>query len=175
MILQDLAKRPRVSLIAALSRNRVIGRNNAMPWHLPADLKRFRALTVGHPVIMGRKTWDSILASLGKPLPGRQSIVLTRAPGAALPGATVANSMAAAIAAAGLVDEVFVIGGAEIYALALPFADRLHLTEIDADVEGDTFFPPFNEEVFVETGREEGTAHADWRYEFATYGRRQLT
>ena len=90
-------------MIAALSRNRAIGRNNAMPWHLPADLKRFKALTLGHPVIMGRKTWDSILASLGKPLPGRTSIVLTRSEGAVMPGATVAGSMAAAIVAAGAV------------------------------------------------------------------------
>ena len=167
------SERPLVSLIAALSRNGVIGRDNAMPWHLPADLKRFKALTLGHPVIMGRKTWDSILATLGKPLPGRSSIVLTRKPGAALPGATVAASMAAAIAAAGTVDEVFVIGGAEIYALALPFAGRLHLTEIDADVEGDTFFPPFSGEAFVETGHEAGPAHAEWRYAFATYERRR--
>ena len=143
-----------------------------MPWHLPADLKRFKALTLGHPVIMGRKTWDSILASLGKPLPGRTSIVLTRSEGAVMPGATVAGSMAAAIVAAGAVDEVFVIGGAEIYALALPLADRLHLTEIDADVEGDAFFPPIGGEAFVETAREAGPAHADWGYEFVTYDRR---
>ena len=167
------SKSPRISMIAALSRNRAIGRNNAMPWHLPADLKRFKALTLGHPVIMGRKTWDSILATLGKPLPGRQSIVLTRNGTAVLPGATVAHAMATAIAAAGHVDEVFVIGGAEIYALALPLADRLHLTEIDADVEGDAFFPPISGEAFVETGREAGPAHADWRYEFATYERRK--
>ena len=172
MVLQDFTKRPRVSLIAALARNRVIGRNNAMPWHLPADLKRFKALTLGHPVIMGRKTWDSILATLGKPLPGRTSIVLTRKPGAALPGATVVDSMAAAIAAAGTVNEVCVIGGAEIYALALPLADRLHLTQIDADVEGDTFFPAFSDGAFVETSREAGPAHADWQYEFAIYDRR---
>ena len=173
MVLQDFTKRPRVSLIAALARNRVIGRNNAMPWHLPADLKRFKALTLGHPVVMGRKTWDSILATLGKPLPGRTSIVLTRKPGVALPGATVVDSMAAAIAAAGSVDQVFVIGGAEIYALALPFADRLHLTEIDVDVEGDAWFPAFEAVDFVECARETGPVHAQWRYDFATYERRR--
>jgi dihydrofolate reductase len=170
------AGRPRISLIAALARNRVIGRGNAMPWHLPADLKRFKALTLGHPVIMGRKTWDSILAALGKPLPGRASIVISRSSGKDFPGATVTHSMPAAIAAAGVVanaaDEVFVIGGAEIYALALPFADRLYLTEIHADVEGDAWFPQYSAAAFVEATREPGPPHENWHYDFVTYERR---
>ena len=163
---------PRISLIAALARNRVIGRGNTMPWHIPADLKRFKALTLGHPVVMGRKTWDSILGSLGKPLPGRTSIVLSRT-GVASAGATVVQSMPAAIVAAGATDEIFVIGGAEIYALALPFADRLCLTEIDADVAGDAWFPAFSPAEFAEAAREAGLAHEQMRFDFVTYERRQ--
>jgi dihydrofolate reductase len=133
----------RVTLIAALARNRVIGTRNALPWRLPADLRRFKAVTLGHPVIMGRRTHESILVSLGRPLPGRVNIVVTRAPDYAAPGCIVAASLEAALAAAAPAKEVFVIGGAEIYRAALPLADRLHLTEIDADYEGDARFPEF--------------------------------
>lgn len=168
------ARRPRIALIAALARNRVIGRDNAMPWHLPADLKRFKSLTLGHAVVIGRKTWDSIVASLGKPLPGRTSIVVSRAAGLRIEGAIVVDSVVSAIAAAtaaGTAGELFVIGGAEIYALALPFADRLYLTEINAEVPGDAWFPPFNPEDFVETAREAGPPAGELRYDFVTYER----
>jgi dihydrofolate reductase len=165
-------RRPRLSIIAAVARNGVIGKGNAMPWHLPADLRRFKALTMGHPVVMGRKTWDSILAALGKPLPGRTSIVMSRAAGAAPAGAIMTGSIEAAIAAAGDADEIFVIGGAEIYALAMPLADRLLLTRIDADVEGDAWFPVFDSNQFIETAREPGPGAEERRFDFVTYVRR---
>jgi dihydrofolate reductase len=169
------ATRPRISLIAAVARNGVIGRKNALPWHLPADLKRFKALTLGHPVVMGRKTWDSILATLGKLLPGRTSIVVSRSPSlpAAAAGAIVSASLPAAIAAAGAADEVFVIGGAEIYALALPEADRLYLTEVDTEPEGDAWFPRFDKSEFVQTTREAGPPEGKLGYDFVTYDRRR--
>ena len=128
-----------LTLIAAVARNGVIGKDNALPWHLPADLKHFKALTMGHTVIMGRKTWESLPEKF-RPLPGRQNIVVTRNAGYAAAGATLVNSLADAVAAT-LGSEAFVIGGAELYRAALPLADRLQLTEIDADFEGDTRFP----------------------------------
>jgi dihydrofolate reductase len=167
------SNRPRLSLIAALARNRVIGRNNAMPWHLPEDLKRFKALTLGHPVIMGRKTWDSIVAALGKPLPGRTSVVISRSLQSVPPGALLARTLDEAIAACPASDEVFVIGGAEIYALALPFAARLYLTEIDAEPDGDTWFPEADWKAFKEISREPGAGatQSGWKFDFVTYER----
>ncbi len=129
-----------ISLIAAIDRRRVIGLGNAMPWHLPADLKHFRALTIGKPVVMGRRTYQS----LGKPLGGRDNIVLSRDPEFSAAGAVVAGSVEAAIRAAGDVAELMVIGGATVYAAFLERADKMYLTEIDASVEGDTFFPEFD-------------------------------
>ncbi|MBX9632520.1 MAG: dihydrofolate reductase, partial [Burkholderiales bacterium] len=120
--------RPRVSLIAAVASNGVIGRDGRMPWHLPEDLKRFKALTMGHAIVMGRKTFDSI----GRLLPGRRTIIVTRQPNYRVEGAEVVSSIDDAIALARNDDEVFVIGGGEIYAQALPLATRLHLTEIAA-------------------------------------------
>lgn len=120
-----------------MARNRVIGKDGALPWRLPEDLKRFKALTMGHHIVMGRKTWES----LGRPLPGRHHVIVSRSPGYAVPGATVARSIDAAITACGDDDEIFVIGGGEIYALALPAADRILLTEIEQEFEGDTWFP----------------------------------
>ena len=158
-----------MSLIAALARNRVIGRNNAMPWHLPEDLKRFKALTLGHPVIMGRKTWESIIAALGKPLPGRTNIVISRSLVSAPAGSHLAHSLEEALAYCHGDEEVFVIGGAEIYALALPHASRLYLTEIDAVIEGDAWFPETASWTFKEIAREPGTGTAPWRYDFVTY------
>jgi dihydrofolate reductase len=169
--------RPRISLLAAVARNGVIGRGNQLPWHLPADLKRFKSLTLGHPVIMGRKTWDSIFTRLGKALPGRTSIVISHSalPGATAQGAIVAASLPEAVAAAGKVaaapDWIFVIGGAQIYALALPVADRLDLTEIHADVEGDALFPPYNKGDFVQISREPGQSEAGIHYDFVVYDR----
>jgi dihydrofolate reductase len=136
-------ERPRpassVSLIAAVASNRVIGRRGAIPWRIPGDLPRFKRLTMGHPVIMGHATF----VSLGKPLPGRINIVLSRDPALAIPGCTVVHSRDEALRAAerGAPGEAFVIGGASVYALFLPVAARLYITWVDADVTGDTWFP----------------------------------
>ena len=165
--------RPRLSILAAVARNGVIGRDNALPWHLPGDLKRFKALTLGHPVVMGRKTFESILAANGKPLPGRENIVVTRARDYAAAGCRVVHSLEAALACADGA-EAFVIGGAEIYVLALPLAERLYLTEIDADFEGDARFPRYDRGDWVEVAREAGPSAAGGvRYDFALYERRK--
>jgi dihydrofolate reductase len=146
----QLAARPRLSLIVAVARNGVIGKSNQLPWRLPEDLKRFRTLTMGHHIIMGRRTWESI----GRPLPGRTSVVVTRRGDYAAPGALVVHSLADALAACTGDDEVFVIGGAEIYGEALPLADHIYLTRIDADYAGDAFFPALSGEEWGEAGRE---------------------
>ncbi|MCX7179696.1 MAG: dihydrofolate reductase [Proteobacteria bacterium] len=158
---------PRITLIAAVARNRVIGQNNAMPWRLPEDLKRFKALTLGHPVIMGRKTWDS----LGRPLPGRLNIVISRSAKLAVPGAQRVDSLPGALSAAAAsgANEAYVIGGAEIYQQALPLADCLQLTEIDRDFAGDAFFPEFAAADWRETRRESHHAEAGFDYAFVTY------
>jgi dihydrofolate reductase len=132
----------RLSILVAMAKNRVIGRGGQLPWRLSADLKRFKALTMGHHLIMGRKTFESI----GRPLPGRTSIVLTRQPAQlaqriGTSGPLLAASLDDALAQAKGDEEVFVVGGAEVYALSLPRADRLYVTWVDADVKGDTFFP----------------------------------
>jgi dihydrofolate reductase len=164
---------PRVSIIAATARNGVIGRNNGIPWRLPDDLSRFKQLTSGHPVIMGRKTFESILAMTGKPLPGRENIVVTRSAGYPRAGCRVVHSLEAALAEAGKANEAFVIGGAELYALALPLAQRLYLTEIDADFEGDAVFPRFDRSAWSEIAREprRPAAEGSFRYDFAVYER----
>ena len=154
---------PTVSLVAALARNRVVGAGNRLPWHLPEDLKRFKRLTMGAPVIMGRKTHESI----GRPLPGRRNIVVTRQPSARGEGCEVVHSLDDAIALAGDALEVFVIGGAELYAAALPRADRLYLTLIEADYQGDTFFPELDPAGWRETAREPGAGFAFVTYERA--------
>jgi dihydrofolate reductase len=140
----------RVSLIVAMARNRVIGRNNALPWRLSEDLKRFKAITMGHPIIMGRKTYESI----GRPLPGRANVVVTRSEQFEAPGCTVVRSPQAALDACAGADEAFVIGGADIYRAFLDQADRLLVTEIGADFEGDAYFPEFDEARWRETARE---------------------
>ena len=159
-----------VTIIAVLGRNRVIGKGNRMPWHISDDLKRFKAVTLGHPVVMGRKTFQSI----GKPLPGRDNIVITRSHALAAPGCRVVHSLAEALTAAQGAAEVFVIGGAEIYAPALPLADRLQLTEVDAAIDGDAWFPDFDRSAWREVSREPGsTAGPDRiRYDIVTYERR---
>lgn len=161
---------PVVTLIAAIAANRTIGLNNELPWHLPEDLKHFKALTLGHPVIMGRKTFDSIVARLGKPLPGRRNLVISRSQSSGMDGAEYYASLDAALAACSDVDEVFVIGGAQIYVLALPLAQRLQLTEVKADVAGDAFFPAFERTRYRETARTAGTG-GDFQYDFVTYER----
>lgn len=161
----------KLALIAALAANRMIGRDNGMPWHLPEDLKRFRALTMGHPIIMGRKTWDS----LGRPLPGRTSIVVSRQADLDIAGAHVAPSLDAAIERAATAeggDEAFVIGGAQLYALALPRVDRLLLTEIADAFDGDTLFPDVDRADWVETARENAVSASGLRYAFVDYARR---
>jgi dihydrofolate reductase len=128
---------PRVSIIVATDERGAIGREGQLPWRLPEDLRRFKSLTLGKPVVMGRRTWDSI----GKPLPGRLNLVVTRQAGLQLPGATVVGSLQEALAKAGDVPEICIIGGAEIYRLALPLADTLHLTRVHTVVTADTYFP----------------------------------
>ena len=149
------------SLVIAQAANRVIGRDNRMPWHLPADLAHFKRVTMGRPVIMGRKTWESI----GRALPGRLNIVITRTASFTAPGATVVGSLDEAYRAAGDVDEVFIIGGGQVYAEAMATADRIYLTEIAAEPEGDTWFPAFDrsqwqETVMGEHAPDEKNAHA---------------
>lgn len=141
--------KPRVSLIVAMARNRVIGRNNTLPWHLPADLKHFKTLTMGHHIVMGRKTYESI----GKPLPGRTSVVVTRNAEYSVSGVIVVNSLEAALAACGNDEEIFVIGGAELYREAINIADRIYLTEIDADISGDAHFTEFDRRLWLEIER----------------------
>ena len=161
--------RPRLSLIVAMARNRVIGRDGKLPWHLPADLKRFRALTMGHHILMGRKTWESI----GRPLPGRTSIVITRTPGYAAPGANVVHSLSEALESARGGSEVFVIGGAEVYRDALPLADRIYLTELQAEYEGDVLFPAFAAGQWRAGKREHHPADGDRpAWDFVIYDRR---
>lgn len=162
-----------ITLVVARARNGVIGNKGALPWHLPADLKRFKAITIGKPVVMGRKTFESI----GRPLPGRQNIVLTRQAGWTAAGVTVVPNLAEAIAAAGLDPRVrghiMIIGGAEIYALALPIATRVELTEVDAAPEGDTILPPFDPARWAEVARETHAAQGDTPgYDFITLERR---
>lgn len=143
-----------ITLVVARAKNGVIGNEGALPWHLPADLKRFKAITVGKPVVMGRKTFESI----GKPLPGRHNIVLTRQADWHAQGVTVVPNLAEAVAAAGLDPrirgDVMIIGGAEIYALALPVATRIDMTEVDAEPAGDTRLPPFDPARWREVARE---------------------
>lgn len=140
-----------ISLVVAASRNGIIGRGGGLPWHVSSDLKRFKALTMGKPVIMGRKTWESLPR---KPLPGRRNIVITRQSGYLAPGADVVTSAEAALALSEDAPEVAVIGGGEIYRMFWDKADRLYLTEIDIEVEGDTYLPPVDPGQWVETGRE---------------------
>lgn len=149
-----MAPRPVVSIVVAMDERDGIGRAGGLPWRLPDDLRQFKALTLGKPVVMGRRTWDSI----GRPLPGRLNIVVSRQPRLALPGATVVPSLAAALQAAGDVPETCVIGGAELYRVALPATDVLHLTRVHAVTDADTFFPPWEPAAWVETARTEHAA-----------------
>jgi dihydrofolate reductase len=156
---------PRVYLVAAVARNGIIGGEAQLPWHLPEDLRHFRKITLGHPVIMGRRTWES----LGKPLPGRENIVVTRTPGFEAPGASVAASLESAIALCAGEPVAFVIGGAEIYAAALPLADGLMLTEIGADYAGDTRFPDWDRAAWRATQTETHTSADGLRVDFVLY------
>ncbi|MCB1665103.1 MAG: type 3 dihydrofolate reductase [Pseudomonadales bacterium] len=159
----------KLALIWAMARNRTIGRNNALPWHLSEDLKYFKRVTMGKPVIMGRKTWDSI----GRPLPGRTNIVITRDSAFRAEGAKVVNTLEQALSVAesvGIIDgseEVVVMGGEQIYALALPKADRLYMTEVHADVDGDAHFPEFDRTQWQELARENHAAAGPNPYDYS--------
>lgn len=159
----------KISLVWAMAQNRVIGRNNNLPWYLPEDLKYFKRITMGKPIIMGRKTFESI----GKPLPGRTNIVVTRNPGFSVEGVKTANSLDAAkalcesIAVIDGSDEAMVIGGAEIYTQAMPLADRLYLTEVHAEVEGDAYFPEFDRSAWQEIAREDFEASGPNPYAYS--------
>lgn len=157
-----------LTLIVAVADNGVIGRDGGLPWRLPGDLAHFKATTMGKPIVMGRKTWES----LGRPLPGRDNIVVTRDPAYVADGAAVAADLDAALAAAGDAGEVMIIGGAEIYALALPRADRIHLTRVHASPEGDTHFPDLDLDRWREVAREDHDADGDSpAYSFVTLER----
>ena len=163
----------KLSMIVAVSENGVIGRNNSLPWYLPNDLKYFKQTTMGKPVIMGRKTYESI----GKPLPGRTNIVITRQADYQPEGVKVVNSVEAAKELAESVclidgqDEAMIMGGAEIYALSLPYTDRLYLTEVHADVQGDAFFPEYDKSRWQEVAREDFAAEGPnpYSYSFVVY------
>ncbi|MBI3566256.1 MAG: dihydrofolate reductase [Elusimicrobia bacterium] len=160
-----------ISLVVAMARNRVIGAAGKLPWHLPEDLKRFKAVTTGHPIVMGRKTFDSI----GRPLPGRTNVVVTRDASRVFPGCVVASSLDDALAKASAPgvpgsEEVCVIGGGEIYRQALPRAGRIYLTRIDREVAGDAFFPEFDEAAFEVVSREARTE--PFPFEFLVLRRR---
>jgi dihydrofolate reductase len=160
----------KISLIVALSRNGVIGRQNQLPWHLPDDLRHFKQLTVGKPVIMGRKTYDSI----GKPLPNRRNIVISRQSHLAIPGCEVADSLATALQLTATEPEVMIIGGAQIFAESLPLATDLYLTEIAADIEGDVYFPEFDRTKWQEISRiyHSNDAQHAYAFDFVFYHRK---
>lgn len=161
----------RLSVVVAMAANRCIGIENRLPWRCPEDLKHFKALTMGHHLIMGRKTFDSI----GKALPGRCTVVVTRNPNLHLADCQIAHSLQQALAVSADAAEIFIVGGAEIYAQALPLADTLYVTEIQQQIAGDAFFPPLDKSVWQETARE---IHAQMTpqaldFHFVTYQRLQ--
>ena len=158
--------KPRVSIIVAMAKNRVIGANNALPWHLSVDLKRFKALTMGHHIIMGRKTFESI----GRVLPGRTSVVITRNRALKFEGVVVAHDLAHALEQSARDDEVFVIGGEQIFRAALPLTTRIYATEISRDYPGDTCFPGLDAADWKATFTEP-FAEGDIRGNFVTYER----
>lgn len=162
----------RLQIVAAVARGGVIGRDGGLPWRLPEDLARFRDLTTGHAVVMGRRTWDS-LPDRFRPLPDRRNVVLTRSPSWLDDGAERAGSLEEALALLAAEERVFVIGGGAIFAEALPLADDLHLTEIDLDVDGDAYFPDWDRQAFEELSREERVAADGTPFAFVSYRRRR--
>ena len=162
----------RLQVVAAVARGGVIGRDGGLPWRLPEDLVRFRDLTTGHAVVMGRRTWDS-LPDRFRPLPDRRNVVVTRSPSWLDDGAERAGSLVEAVALLAAEERVFVIGGGAIFAEALPVADELHLTEIDLDVDGDTYFPDWDRQAFEELSREERVAADGTPFAFVSYRRRR--
>lgn len=156
---------PRVFLVAAVAANGIIGANGQLPWHIPEELKHFKKLTLGRPVIMGRRTWES----LKRPLPLRENIVVTRRPGYEAPGAAVAGSLEAALALCIGEPVAFVIGGTQLFKESLPIAAGMVLTEIQRDYEGDTWFPPWDRSQWRESQREAHTAADGTRFDFVLY------
>jgi dihydrofolate reductase len=160
----------KVAIVAAIARGGVIGRDNTIPWRLPEDMERFRALTTGHAVVMGRRTWESLPARF-RPLPGRRNVVVTRNPAWSAEGAERAESLDEALRVLADEPRVFVIGGAELYAAALPLADELLLTELDLDVDGDTRFPDVAAGDFQEVSREGHVSADGTPFSFVRYDR----
>lgn len=154
-----------LSIIVAIAKNRVIGLNNNLPWHLPEDLKRFKTLTMGHHIIMGRKTFES----LGRLLPGRTTVIVTRNKSYRVDGAIVTHSLQEAIDNCGNDDEVFLIGGAELYQQSLKLAKKLYITEINAEFEGDAFLPEFDLNAWQEVSRESRTSEKGLIFSYVTY------
>ncbi|OGC88788.1 hypothetical protein A2419_03490 [Candidatus Adlerbacteria bacterium RIFOXYC1_FULL_48_26] len=165
-------QKPYISIVVAVGKNRELGLGGKLLWHIPEDLKRFKALTLGHPVVMGRKTFESIVAILGKPLPGRTNIVITRDTNWSYEGVLVFHSLEEALAKARELDqeEIHIGGGADLYAQALPFVDRLYLTLIDDTKEADTFFPGYESEFTKEISREQHE-HEGLKYTWVTLER----
>ncbi len=157
-----------LSLIVACAKHRVIGINNTLPWHLPEDLKRFRALTTGHHIIMGRKTYES----LGRLLPGRTTVIVTRNPQYKIEGALIAHSLEAAIALCRSDDEAFLIGGAELYQHGLELANKLYITEIALEVAGDAHFPELDMSQWLESAREVHVSEKGLTFSYVTYVRK---
>lgn len=157
-----------LSLIAAVARNRVIGLNNALPWHLPEDLRRFRTLTTGHHIIMGRKTYES----LNRLLPERTTVIVTHNPSYAVPGAVIVHSLEQAMEACAEDDEAFIIGGAELYREGLGLAHKMYITEIDAAFEGDVVFPEFDRARWQETSRERHVSAQGLPFAYVSYQRK---
>ena len=160
---------PIITLIAARARNGVIGRNNQMPWKIPGEQAYFKRVTMGHPIVMGRKTWESI----GRALPGRRNIVVTRDRTYIASGADVVGSLDEAFRLVGDVEQIFIIGGAQLYAAAMPRASRVLLTEIDADFDGDTLMPALDRRQWRETSREDHppTGKQPFGHSFVVYER----
>ena len=168
LLIQLIAMLPRLTLVVAYSDNRVIGRDNALPWKLPGDLAHFKRTTLGSPIIMGRKTWES----LGRPLPGRTNVVVSRNTAYAAQGAVVVPTLHAAVQACGDIEEAYVIGGAQIYAQALSLAQRVIATEVHAHVDGDAYFPALPPGEWQEISREPQPAENGYSYDFVVYERR---
>ncbi len=162
---------PSINLIYARAANNVIGKNNRLPWHLPEDMAHFKRLTQGHPVIMGRKTWDSLPPRF-RPLPGRTNLVVTRQPDWQAAGAQPAPSLTAALSLCQQAEEVWVIGGAQLYAQAEPLAARMEVTEIARDFDGDTFAPPLGPE-WRAMAREDHLSSTGLNFSFVTYRKHQ--
>lgn len=163
--MSSLPQAPRIYLVAAVASNGIIGANGTLPWRLAEDLQHFKRVTLGHPVVMGRRTWESLKG----PLPGRDNIVVTRTAGYEAPGAAVASSLQAALALCLGEPVAFVIGGSRLFAESLPFAAGLVMTEIYKDFEGDTWFPPYDRSHWKETQRERHATAEGMKFDFVLY------